>query len=147
MIELQDPQTSPPSKILKSELLGHEPIQAQRSAWVGVSKPWLRLLLLGRNNPIHQYMLGINWLENSFAEKDLGILADTKLNMSHHCALVAKKDSGILGCIKRNIASRSREVNLPLSSAVVRPPLEQQVQFWAPQYKRERWSYLRESSK
>lgn len=37
---------------------------------------------LGRNNPMHQYMLKANWVENSFAEKNLWILVDNKLAMS-----------------------------------------------------------------
>jgi len=41
-----------------------------------------KILHLGRNNPRHQYMLGAAQLENSLAEKDLGVLVDTRLNMS-----------------------------------------------------------------
>jgi len=91
------------------------------------NKSKYRVLHLGRNNHMHQYRLGADLLEDS-AEKDLGTLVDNRLAMSQQCGLVAKKGSGILVYIKKNVAKKSRAVILPLCSGILCPFLGSSVQ-------------------
>ena len=49
----------------------------------------------------------------------------------------SQRANPILGCIKTNVASRSREGILPLSSTVVRPHVEYCIQLWSHQHKKD----------
>ncbi|GAB0208350.1 hypothetical protein GRJ2_003300700 [Grus japonensis] len=100
------------------------------------NKAKCKVLHMGQCNPKHEYRLGREWIESSPKEKDLGVLVDE--NMSWQCALAAQKANHVLGCVKRGVTSRSREVILPLYSALVRPPPGVlRPALWGPQYRRD----------
>ncbi|PKU43954.1 rna-directed dna polymerase from mobile element jockey- hypothetical protein [Limosa lapponica baueri] len=100
-----------------------------RGTWTGLkggpnlmqfNKAKCKVLYMGHCNPKHKYRLDGEWIEGS-PEKDLGVLVDEKLNMTQQCVFAAQKANCILGYLKSSVASRSREVILPLCSGKIPP--------------------------
>ena len=61
---------------------------------------------------------------------------DERFNISLQCALAAQKGDCSLS-IERSVSNRSREVILPLYSALLKLSLEYCVQFWGSQHKKD----------
>uniref|UniRef100_A0A8C3F2F9 Reverse transcriptase domain-containing protein n=1 Tax=Chrysemys picta bellii TaxID=8478 RepID=A0A8C3F2F9_CHRPI len=96
-----------------------------------------KVMHLGMTNKNFSYKLGTHWLEVMEEEKDLGVLVDRRITMSRQCDVAVKKANAVLGCIRRGISSRDKEVLLPLYKALVRPHLEYCVQIWSPMFKKD----------
>ncbi|PKU29927.1 rna-directed dna polymerase from mobile element jockey-like [Limosa lapponica baueri] len=87
------------------------------------AKCWV--LHLGHNNPMQRYRLGEEQLESCPAEKNLGVLVDSWLNMRQQCAQMAEKAKSILAWIKNSVASRIRDVIIPIQGPVLGPSLQE----------------------
>ncbi|GAB0176695.1 hypothetical protein GRJ2_000134700 [Grus japonensis] len=99
------------------------------------SKCWI--LHLGQSNARHKYKLGEEWQESSPAERDLGVLADSRLSMSQQRALAAQRANRIRGGIKHSITSQSQEVTILPYSVLVWPHLEYCVPFCGPPFQKD----------
>ena len=79
--------------------------------------------------------------------KNVGVLVNSQLNVSQQCALVTKKASSILACIRNSAASRSREEIILLCWAPVGLYLKYCMQFQAPLLQKKKIEALALSSK
>ncbi|CAM5121826.1 unnamed protein product [Eretmochelys imbricata] len=94
-----------------------------------------KVMHLGINKKNFSYKLGTHQLE--VTEEDLGVLVDHRMTMSRQCDMAVKKTNAVLGCIRRGISSRDKEVLVSLYKALMRPHLEYCVQFWSPMFKKD----------
>ena len=101
------------------------------------NKARCKVLHVGQGISKLKYRLGRGWIESSPGDKDSRVLIDEKFNLTGQCVIAVKEANRTLGCVKRSMASRLREVILPLYSALVRPHLETCVQLWSPQHRKD----------
>ena len=73
------------------------------------------------NNTMQRYRTEKESLKNCPAEKDLEVLVNSRQSMSKWCGQVIEKDSCVLACIRNSVARWTREVTVPLCSALVKP--------------------------
>ena len=96
-----------------------------------------KVLHVGHSNFRADYTLnGLN-LATSDMEKDLGIYVTSDLKPGTQCSQAAKKANCALGAIKRTIASRKKDVILPLYKTLVRPHLDYCSPAWRPHLKKD----------
>ncbi len=86
----------------------------------------------GKSNKGYEYEMDGKKLRSTTVERDLGILISNDSKQTEQCLKAANSANKILGMIKRNIKSRSKEVIVRLYKALVRPHLEYCVQVWCP---------------
>lgn len=79
-----------------------------------ITKSKCKVLYWRWSHPMQLFGLGADCVGGSSAKNVLGVLLDNKFNMSWQCALVAKEDNCILGCVSKSVASRAREMIFPL---------------------------------
>lgn len=95
------------------------------------NKGLCKVLYLVKNNPVHQERLGADCLRAVLQKRPWESWWTKKIEheaVMHPCGKEA--------CVRKNIASKSREMILALYSFLLRTHLECCVQIWLLQYKR-----------
>ncbi len=93
-------------------------------------------LYLGRNNNKKVYSMGSSQnqvpLQETTAEKDLGIIIDNQLSFDNHITQAVKKANQLVGMIRRTFTFLDKETFTKLFTSMVRPILEYGNCVWSP---------------
>jgi len=99
------------------------------------NKAECKVIYLGQGNPKHVQTGRRS--QSSRAGKDARVLQDKKLDLGEQCALAAWITDSVLNYIRREVASRMREVIVLFYSALVRPNLDYCIQAGYLQHKKD----------
>ena len=82
----------------------------------------------------YEYSLkeGLNPMEETKAEKDIGVIIDNKLSFEDHINEKVNKANSILGVIRRSFDHLDKDTFIMLYKSLVRPHIEYANQAWAP---------------
>ncbi len=114
-----------------------EKLQSWSDTWqLHFNKAKCKALYIGKDNRKESYYMQSNdnpvKLDESEAEKDLGVIVDNALNFSTHISEAIKKANTKLGMIKRTFTCLNEAMLTQLYTAIVRPHLEYANVVWHP---------------
>ena len=90
-----------------------------------------------RNRHEFSYRLGSDTLNRTTTERDLGVLTQSNMHCSAHCATAAAKANRQLGLLKRCFGTFEPSIFKIRLSIYIRPKLEYAVQVWSPWLKKD----------
>ena len=74
---------------------------------------------VGKEKTYFKYNLMGSELAVTEQERDLGVVADSSMKMSIHCAATVKKANSMLGIIRKAIQNKMASIILPLYKSMV----------------------------
>ena len=96
-----------------------------------------KVMHIGKGNTKSSYCINNQIIQETVAEKDLGVMVDDELTFHTHIDTAVKRANQTLGLIKRTFTRISRDTLPILFTTIVRPLLEYGNVIWHPRFKAE----------
>ena len=84
----------------------------------------------------HGYVMKGQLLEQTYEEKDLGVIIDSKLSFDQHISAKVKTANNLVGLIRRSFEYLDKDMFKQLFTSIVRPHLEYAAPVWNPHLQR-----------